>query len=69
MSEYRPLTEQQMTAVQMRTVDPDLAIGGVPVPALTTLLYQVCGKDAEKFEEACRLVGLFIEQARKEDRQ
>ena len=69
MSEYRPLTEEQMIAVQMRTVDPDMVIGGHPVPALTTLLHRVCVADPSKFEEACRLVGLFIEQARKEDKR
>lgn len=46
--------------IAMTTEDPDAG-----VPALTTLLYRVCGKDEEKFEEACRLVNLFIEQALK----
>lgn len=32
-------------------------------PALTTLLFKVCGRNSEKFEEACRLVQLFIIQA------
>lgn len=35
-------------------------------PALTTLLYRVCDNNEEKFEEACRVVNLFIEQALKE---
>ena len=32
-------------------------------PALTTLLYRVCQEDVERFEEATRIVGLFIEEA------
>lgn len=43
------------------TTDPQTGL-----PALTTLLYKVCGNDPPKFDEACRLVGLFIEQATKE---
>lgn len=33
------------------------------MPALTTLLYKVCDQDEKKFEEACRLINLFIEAA------
>lgn len=33
------------------------------VPALTTLLYKVCDRDEKKFEEACRLMDLFIKAA------
>ena len=33
------------------------------VPALTTLLYKVCDCDEKKFEEACRILELFINAA------
>lgn len=33
------------------------------VPALTTLLYKVCDQDKGKFEEACRLIELFVNKA------
>lgn len=36
------------------------------VPAMTTMLFKVCGHDRAKFDEAMRLVTLFIEQALKE---
>ena len=32
-------------------------------PALTALLYGVCQNDHKRFEEATRIVGLFIEEA------
>lgn len=61
---HEPLTEEQMMILQMRTVDPETSINGQPVPALTSLLFRVCDKDPDKFEEATRLLALFIEQAR-----
>jgi len=33
------------------------------VPAATTLLYKVCDNNPQKFEEACRLVSLFMKEA------
>ena len=32
-------------------------------PAVTTLLFKVCQNDHERFDEAVRLVGLFVEEA------
>lgn len=32
------------------------------VPALTTLLIKVCDNDTHKFQEACRLLGLFMQK-------
>lgn len=31
-------------------------------PALTTLLYRVCDQNNEKFDEACRLICLFLDK-------
>lgn len=45
------------------TNDPTILMDGRPVPAMTTLLHHVCGNDRAKFEEATRLVELFIEAA------
>lgn len=28
--------------------------------AITTLMYKVCGGDHKRFEEGCRLIGLFM---------
>ena len=44
--------------LMMATNDPEN-----DVPALTTLLYKVCGNNAESFDEANRLVRLFMEKA------
>lgn len=43
---------------QMMTTDPETGL-----PALTSLLYKVCGGDQTKFEEACRLLNLFMDKA------
>jgi hypothetical protein len=44
-------------------MDPTVNLEGRPVPALTTLLHRVCGNDPKKFEEATRLVELFVTKA------
>jgi len=44
--------------IQLTTTDPETGL-----PALTSLLYKVCEKDVDKFNEACRLVDLFITEA------
>ena len=49
------------------TVDPENDLGGMPIPALTTLLLKVCDNDQTKFDEATRLVGLFISKALEEN--
>jgi len=51
-----------VTKVLYGTVDPDHWLLGSKVPAMTTLLYRVCDNDSNKFEEATRLVQLFIEE-------
>lgn len=45
------------------TMDPTNPVG-LPggTPAMTTLLYVVCDQDAGKFEEALRLIGLFLDK-------
>ena len=50
-------TDRHM-ASQMMTTDPKTGL-----PALTSLLYNVCGRDQAKFEEACRLLDLFMDKA------
>ena len=55
-----------MTAVDRvlyGTVDPTVSFNGGPVPAMTTLLHRVCDNDPKKFEEATRLVELFVAKA------
>jgi hypothetical protein len=46
-----------------RTVDPTVVFRGKPLPAATTLLIRICDNDPDKFEEATRVVELFISEA------
>lgn len=53
--------------VLYNTLDPINPLGipsGTPsgTPALTSLLYKVCDGDSEKFDEACRLICLFLDK-------
>lgn len=51
-------------AVLFSTKDPTVQLFEPnDVPAMTTMLFKVCGHDHEKFDEAMRLVTLFIENA------
>lgn len=49
--------------VLFNTVDPMNPLG-IPsgTPALTTLLYKVCDQDMAKFDEACRIISLFLDK-------
>lgn len=49
--------------VLYNTLDPTNPLG-IPsgTPALTVLLHRVCDGDAGKFEEALRLIGLFLDK-------
>lgn len=51
--------------ILMRTIDPHHSIGNKKIPALTTLLVQVCDGDEVKFNEATRLITLFILEAQR----
>jgi hypothetical protein len=55
--------EEQVTVVLYTTKDPLNKIGVHDIPAMTTMLYRVCGNDSGKFDEAMRLVELFIIEA------
>lgn len=54
---------EKHNVVLYNTLDPINPLG-VPsgTPALTALLYKVCDGDGEKFNEACRLIGLFLDK-------
>lgn len=45
------------------TIDPTVTFQGKPMPALTTLLHRICHNDPKQFEEATRIVDLFIRKA------
>lgn len=49
----------------MRVNDPEAygLIGAGPTPALTVLLIDICGRDMQKFDKACRLISLFMDEA------
>lgn len=58
--------EQLVTSVLYSTRDPETPSpfpDGGKLPALTTMLYRVCGNDTERFNEAVRLVTLFVRDA------
>lgn len=44
--------------LQMKTIDPQ-----TDMLALTSVLHRVCDNDDSKFDEACRLIRLFMEAA------
>lgn len=54
---------EKHNAVLYGTLDPTNPVG-LPggTPALTTLLYKVCDQNSEKFDEACRLICLFLDK-------
>lgn len=54
--------------ILFRTLDPTVMLNGKPLPAMTTLLSQVCDSDPNRFQEAIRIVQLFIGEALKHDR-
>lgn len=43
--------------------DPDVLVLSNNVPALTTMMHRVCANDETKFEEAVRLLNLFMKAA------
>jgi hypothetical protein len=76
LNDSRPAREalaEQVGRIMMMTKDPTVMFPRdtagkppAPMPAITSLLYRVCDNDQTKFEEACRLVELFIVAALKE---
>lgn len=49
--------------VMFNTTDPTNPLGTPSgTPALTTLLYKVCDGDMAKFDEACRIIYLFLDK-------
>lgn len=54
---------EKHNAVLYGTLDPTNPVG-LPggTPALTTLLYKVCDNDMAKFDEACRILSLFLDK-------
>jgi hypothetical protein len=58
-------TAEAINRVVFNTVDPTIYLHGSPIPAMTVLLHRVCSDDGKKFDEAMRLVELFIAQALK----
>lgn len=54
---------EKYNAVLFGTLDPTNPVGlSDGTPALTTLLYKVCDQNNEKFDEACRLICLFLDK-------
>ncbi|MBX9860659.1 MAG: hypothetical protein K2Y20_13895 [Sphingomonas sp.] len=57
------MSEDQFDAVTFGTIDPLRRIDGKPIPAMTSLLFEVCNNDTERFDAAMRLVRLFCDKA------
>lgn len=61
--------EEEMSEERLRLLCSvnDLTIQGPlgPLPALTVLLFRVCDNNMQKFDLACRLINLFIDEAEK----
>lgn len=55
--------DEEIHRILIGTVDPTVMLHDGPVPAMSTLLYRVCDGDAKKFDEATRLIGLFVGNA------
>lgn len=54
-------------SIMLRTQDPEQKLDNNFAPALTSLLHRVCDGSQLKFDEACRLVELFVVEALKEN--
>lgn len=64
MAERSDDWQEQIDKIVYSTKDPTIRFPdreGHP-PCATTMLYRVCDRDPKKFEEAMRLVELFIEE-------
>jgi hypothetical protein len=44
---------------QFAAVDPERLFEGRPLPVLTTLIYDICNNDPDKFEHACKLIRII----------
>lgn len=42
------------------TKDPVYQLNGKPIPAITSVMYRLSNKDVKQFEEAMRIIDLFI---------
>lgn len=65
--DIRDAEEEDMMATLLATTDPHhfgAIMPGQSVPALTILLLQICKNDPNLFQEATRLVCLFIKKDR-----
>ena len=57
------MTDDQFDSVMYGTQDQLRRIDGKPIPAMTSLLYEICGNDTERFDAAMRIVRLFCDKA------
>lgn len=58
----------EIDMILMRAKDPTVEFKGGPVPAMTTMLFRVCNQDAEKFDEASRIIRLIVQEALRDGR-
>ena len=54
-----PIVERTFYTTQDPTTS---APNGGHLPAMTSVLYKICGRDPDKFNEATRLISLFIKE-------
>lgn len=55
--------KEDIERIMLGTVDPTVRVENGPLPALSTLLIRVCDGNEAKFNEATRLVSLFVANA------
>lgn len=56
-------SESRLEQILLFTRDPEYLLNGQPIPVLTSFLYRVCDTDTERFDEAMRLVELYLRAA------
>lgn len=59
------MADTSIDAILMHTVDPHRSVGNRTAHALSTLLVKVCDGNEAKFNEATRLITLFILEAQR----
>lgn len=63
------MTPEQILNAQLEAVDPETSVMGMAAPALTALMFKVCGNDERKFNEATRLIDIIIDKVLEKQRE
>lgn len=58
--------EEENEAFELWCYNTWEVVNGISVPVLTTLMYRVCNRDHEKFDEAMRIIRMAFEAGAKQ---